>query len=88
LFDGKHTFGSSKEMLAYIKSKGDALVMEKDDCTADYLYAEDLEKALKRARRGEDNYELDFVFIASCYSEITSEIFSKVAKHVICIDKE
>ena len=89
LFDGKQIFTSSEKMLAYIKGKGDALVLEKDDCTAEYLYAEDLQKALKRARRGDNkNYELDFVFIASCYSEITSEIFSKVAKHVICIDKE
>jgi hypothetical protein len=32
--------------------------------------------------------KLDFVFMATCYSEFSAEIFLKAgAEHVICIDK-
>jgi len=31
--------------------KGDALVLEKEDCTAEYVYSKDLEEAMKAARK-------------------------------------
>jgi hypothetical protein len=51
-------------MIEYIKQKGDALVLEKEDCTAEYIYVDELKNAVKLA----EMKGLEFVFIASCHS--------------------
>ena len=59
--------------------KGPALVLENDLCQGEYLYADDLKKMIGSA-------SLDFVFMATCHSEIAVNIFFDAgAKHVIGI---
>ena len=69
---------------AKIKLKGDALVMENERFTAEYLYADDLKSMVKSS-----NTTLDFVFIASCHSEFVTKIFLEGgANHVIGIKQD
>ena len=51
-------------MIEYVKKQGDALVLEKEDCTAEYIYIDELKNAVKLAGMN----DLEFVFIASCHS--------------------
>ena len=44
--------------------KGDALVMEDEDCLAKYVYQKDLKELVKNT-----GVKLDFVFMATCHSE-------------------
>jgi hypothetical protein len=63
--------------------KGDALVMEDEECLAKYVYQKDLKELVKNT-----GVKLDFVFMATCHSETAARIFLKSgAKHVIAIDR-
>ena len=53
-----------------IYKKGDALVMENDNCLAEYMYADELKQKI-----ADSNTNFDFVFMATCHSEFAARIF-------------
>ena len=53
-----------------IYRKGDALLMEDDQCLGKYLFADELSKMVE-----ESGVKLDFVFMANCHSEFAAKIF-------------
>jgi hypothetical protein len=52
--------------------KGDALVIEDNNCMGKYLFADDLKLYIDRS-----GVRLNFVFIAACHSQFAAEIFLK-----------
>jgi hypothetical protein len=62
--------------------KGNCLVFETKDGAAHFVSEHDLKTLLERSC----SKPLDFVFIASCHSEFTGNIFHNAGvRHVICI---
>jgi hypothetical protein len=55
-----------------VLEKGDALLLETEECTGEYLHAKDLAKMIRDSKT-----ELDFVFIAACHSEKCANVFFK-----------
>jgi hypothetical protein len=70
--------------IEYIYKKGDALVLEDENCEAQYLYADQLRYIVYNS-----GAHLDFVFMANCHSEFAARIFLQAgAHHVIGINKD
>ena len=64
-----------------VYAKGPALVMEDENCMAKYLHAEELKGLVQGACE-----KLDFVFMATCHSQVVAELFLEAgAQHVIGI---
>jgi len=64
-----------------VKRKGDALVLENDNCEGEYLYSVDLKKIVDDA-----GIKLNFVVLGACHSETAVNIFLEAgAEHVIGI---
>lgn len=63
--------------------KGDAIVLEDDNCLARYIYQTDLQELVKNT-----GVKLDFVFMATCHSETAAKVFlDSGAHHVIAIHR-
>ena len=74
----------SKADIEAIYRKGDALVLEDENCLAQYLYADDLKQMVERS-----GVALDFVFMATCHSESAARIFLEAGSHhVIGINRD
>lgn len=66
---------------ALIKDEGNFLIFEDSEGCAQYLSEKKLHQLLQPS-----GTKLEFVFVASCYSQFAGEIFHNAgAKHVICI---
>ena len=66
---------------AFVKDKGDILLLEDEHGMSSYLFESDLKNMVKLL---DANFEV--VFIASCHSEFAGNVFSNAgAKHVISI---
>lgn len=65
-----------------LKNKGDFLILEQDeDGSPSYLCESDLRDIFEQLKQ-----QIQFVFVASCHSEMIGIIFRKAgAKHVICV---
>jgi hypothetical protein len=73
--------GMAEAEINAIYQKGPALVMEDENCMAQYLYADELKVLVQGACE-----KLDFVFMATCHSQFVAEIFLEAgAQHVIGI---
>jgi hypothetical protein len=73
---------TSTERLDFIRSRGDAIVMENSETLGEFLFEEDLKVIMQ-------DVKLDFVFMATCHSEFAAKIFLNAgAKHVIGIKQD
>ncbi|CAI2386420.1 unnamed protein product [Moneuplotes crassus] len=73
------------------KEKGDILLLEDENCMADYLFEKDLTDLIGIMKQSKDNISDNYevVFVSSCHSEAPGKIFQNFgAHHVICIQKE
>lgn len=73
----------SQQGFGHLQGRGDILVLEDELGQPQYFCQKDLETMLGKKPT------VEFVFVASCHSELIGEAFFKAgAKHVICIKQE
>ena len=78
--NNKENFGRES---AFIKDEGNFLIFEDGEGCAQFMSEKKLTKLLEVS-----GTKLEFVFVASCYSQFAGEIFHRAgAKHVICVRK-
>jgi hypothetical protein len=68
-----------------LKDKGDILLLEDENGMADYLFQSDLKTLVQLSKaKIELSHNYEVVFVSSCYSEFTANIFlASGARHVI-----
>jgi hypothetical protein len=71
------------------KDKGNILLLEDENCMAEYLFENDLKKLVELSKANREfTYNYEVVFVSSCHSEFAGNIFHvSGAHHVICIQK-
>lgn len=71
------------------KNKGNILLLEDENCMADYLFETDLKRLVQISNANKSfSYNYEVVFVSSCHSEFAGRIFlASGARHVICIRK-
>jgi len=78
--NNKDNFGRDS---VFYKDHGHFLIIEDEEGAAQYISEKQLKQLLE-----ESGTKLEFVFVASCYSEFAGDIFYNAgAKHVICVRK-